>query len=93
LAKKQEQPDLIDVTPENQKKIVAAAKKYRGHLRDRVDALTKEKAAKAELLEEIKKANLQPLADGSIQTHVEGFTITVKRSKEQIEVVADEDQE
>jgi len=73
----EEQPTLIDVAPENAKEIVRAAKRYKKAQADRIAALNIEIEEKAKLLNMIKQANLQRLADGTIRCHVDGFLITV----------------
>lgn len=73
----EEQLDLIDVHPENEKEIVAAAKLYRKHLANRQAAGRKEVEQKEKILMLIKEAKLQPLEDGKIRFSSDGFTFTV----------------
>ena len=89
----QEQLDLIDVTPENSRKIVACAKRYKVAQRQRLAALEDETAEKQKLLGLIKEANLQRLDDGTIKYSVEGYTIRVQPRDELITVKDETDQE
>jgi hypothetical protein len=89
MAKKKtqgEQLDLIEVGPENSKKIKAVAHRYKAAQATRLNALEKEIAEKTELLELIKKENLQTLEGGKIQLKVDGMIITVTPRDELIRV-------
>ncbi|MCK9520402.1 MAG: hypothetical protein M0R74_15465 [Dehalococcoidia bacterium] len=83
-----EQMDLIDTAPENEKQIVAAAKKYKKISADRQALTAQEVEAKKTLLDLVKAADLQ-LVDGKIQFHVNGMTITVTPRDELIRVKED----
>ena len=84
-----EQLDLIDVTPENSKKIIAVAKRYKAAQSQRIEALQEEIAEKQKLLGLVKEANLQRLEDGKIRFRVDGMTITVTLRDELIKVKED----
>jgi len=81
-----EQLDLIDVAPENQKEIIACAKRYKKALSIRIDALAQEKKEKSKLLELIENAGLQHLPDGKIRFRVDGYKITVTPRDELVQV-------
>lgn len=85
-----EQLELIDVAPENLKKITPIAKAYRKAMRERMAAGKEEEVLKTQLQQMIKEANIQRLADGRIRFHVDGLLITVTPRDELIQVV-DED--
>lgn len=87
-----EQMDLIDVTPENQKDILATAKAYKKVQKRRIEALAEEKTLKTELLELIRQADLQPV-DGKISVNVDGYTITVTPRDELVRVKDNSDDE
>lgn len=87
-----EQLDLIDVTPENLKKIKPVAKKYKAALRRRMEAGEEEKTLKHQILDMVKEANLQRLPDGSIKFTCDGMVIKVTPRDELVQVKdADED--
>jgi hypothetical protein len=88
-----EQLELIDVAPENSKKIIAVAKRYKTALAERMAALVEEKAEKQKLLALVKEADLQPLEDGSIRFRVDGMTISITPRDELIKVKEDGDNE
>lgn len=81
-----EQLDLIDVAPENAKKILGVAKRYRAAQTQRLAALESEVAEKQKLLELIKEANLQRLEGGKIQFRCDGLIITVTPRDELVKV-------
>lgn len=82
----EEQLDLIDVAPENEKEIIACAKRYKKFQRERSEALKNEVAEKQKLLNLIEAAELSRLDDGSIKFKVDGFMITVTPRDELIRV-------
>ena len=87
------QQDLIDVHPENEKKIIAAARRYKKAQAARIKALDDEVNAKQELLQLVKEADLQRLDDGKIQFRIDGMTITVTPRDELIRVKEEEEKE
>ena len=84
-----EQLDLIDVHPENEKEIIACAKRYKKALADRQAALNREVEEKKKLKNLIEAAGLQRLDDGRIQFTVNGFTISMIPRDEKITVKED----
>lgn len=87
-----EQLDLIDVQPENQKKIKTVAKRYRAAQKARISALEKEIEEKELLLGLIREANLK-MIDGKIKFSIDGMTITVTPRDELVKVKEAEDSE
>ena len=81
-----EQLDLIDVQPKNAKEIMAATKMYKKHQADRLAAGKKEVKQKAVVLELVKNANLQPLADGVIRFELDGTLFSVTPRDELIQI-------
>jgi hypothetical protein len=86
------QGDLIDVRPENEKQIIAVAKKYKKAVRSRMAVLQDEKSLKNELLELIHAAKLKTV-DGKITLNVDGMVITVTPRDELIRVKEEGDDE
>lgn len=82
----QEQMDLIDVKTKNAKKILAYAKDYKSCQKDRIDYLAKEKELKQKVIEEIRKAKLSPMDDGTIKFTVDNFKISMKPRDELIQI-------
>ncbi len=72
-----EQGYLIDVHPENEKEILAKARAYRGAVIVRLEASKEEVELKSALLELVKDADLQPMADGKIKFSLDGLKITI----------------
>lgn len=87
-----EQLDLIDVTPEHGKAILAIAKDYKKAVSARMRAGEKEVDLKGKLLELIKKENLARLENGSIRFRLDGIIITVKPRDELITVKDESEQ-
>ena len=85
-SEKGEQLDLIDVTPDNAKELVKAAKLYKKYQAARIEAGVKEADQKAVVLELMKAANLQPLAGGKIKYEHDDFKITVTPRDELVQV-------
>ena len=81
-----EQLDLIDITPENGKAILAIAKDYKKAVAARMRMGEKEVELKGKLLELIKKENLARLENGSIRFRLDGVIITVTPRDELIKV-------
>jgi hypothetical protein len=71
------QLDLIEVGPENLKKIIPIAREYKELVSARVEILKKEVEAKQELLELVEQANLSRTKDGKIRFVADGYTITI----------------
>lgn len=86
-----EQLDLIDVTPENSKKIRAIAKKYREAQQERMAWGEDERKQKELLLAEAKNANVQASPDGVIRFRVDDITIKITPRDELVQVKFDED--
>lgn len=86
-----EQLDLIDVTPENMKKMIPIARAYRKIVKDRVQFTNKETELKNKLLQAVKDANLKRLPDGRIRFRCDGLTVTVTPCDEKISVKEDKD--
>jgi len=84
--KAQEQLELIDTKPENSKKIIAMAKRYKQAQSERVTALAEEIARKQDLLDLIKHEHLQPMEGGKIELDLDGFKITVTPRDELVKV-------
>jgi hypothetical protein len=80
------QLDLIDVTPEHGKAILAIAKDYKKVVVARMRMGEKEVDLKGKLLELIKKENLARLENGSIRFRLDGMIITVTPRDELIKV-------
>jgi multidrug resistance efflux pump len=87
-----EQLDLIEVAPENAKKIVAVARKYKSAQAERLAALEVEVAEKQNLLELVRQAKL-PLVDGKIKFKTDGYIITVTPRDELVKVKNEGEQE
>jgi uncharacterized radical SAM superfamily Fe-S cluster-containing enzyme len=86
-----EQLDLIDVTPENLKKIIPVARAYRKVVKERVEFTNRETALKADLLNLVKEAKLKRLANGKIRFKSEGLTITITPMDEKISIKEEKD--
>ncbi|HPR90420.1 MAG TPA: hypothetical protein PLD93_03185 [Synergistaceae bacterium] len=87
------QDDLFNKAPENAKKILGLARKYKSAQLDRIAALEEELKFKEALLAEIKGADLSRMEDGKIKLHLDGYTITVTPRDELIRVKEDGDEE
>lgn len=85
-----EQLDLIDVSPENAKPIIAAARVYKKLVATRQNALDKEVKQKQKILGLIKEAKLTPLEDGTTKFRYDGVTISVTPRDELVKVKEDE---
>ncbi len=83
---KGEQEELFELLGDEAKQIIAAAKLYKKYQKARIAALAKEIEQKKLILELVKKANLQVLADGKIKCRVDGMTITVTPRDELVQV-------
>ena len=84
MSKKEEKPeqggtqlDLIDVSPENAKPIIDAARLYKKFQVTRQTALNKEVKQKQQVLELVKAAKLQPLDGGKIKFEYDGVLICI----------------
>lgn len=87
-----EQLELIDVTPENLKKIKPVAKQYKAAQARRVKALDEEKALKAQIIQLVKEAKLKRLADGTIRFHCDGMLVTITPRDEVVRIKEDADE-
>ncbi len=81
-----EQLELIDVSPENAKPIIAAARAYKKHQAVRLSALAKEIKQKQVILELVKEAKLQPLDNGVIKFECDGVVISITPRDELVKV-------
>lgn len=86
-----EQLELIDVTPENLKKIIPIARAYRKIVKDRVQFTNKETELKNKLLQLVKDAELKRLPDGKIRFKCDGLTVTVTPCDEKISIKENKD--
>jgi len=86
-----EQMDLIDVTPEELKKIKPVATKYKAAMTRRTEALAEETQLKEQLLTMVKEADLTRLDDGSIRFTCDGLLITVTPRDELVRVKETDD--
>jgi hypothetical protein len=75
--KKGEQIPLIDVGPQELKKIIPLAKNYKAAVKTRVTALEEEVAYKKQLLELVEAEGLSRDAKGKIRFKADGLEITV----------------
>ncbi len=86
MTEKNEQMDLIDVSPENAKPIVEAGRKYQKYQVSRIAFGVKEKEQKELIKELVAKAELQPLAGGKIKFEYDGLRITITPRDELVQV-------
>jgi hypothetical protein len=77
-AGKGEQMPLIDVGPENLKKIAPHVRKYKAALAERMTALKLEIAEKVNILALVLEAKLKPLPNGHIKFTCEGIDIDIE---------------
>jgi hypothetical protein len=80
-----EQIPLIDVGPENLKKIAPVAREYKKVLRNRIKLLSAEVKLKQKLHGLIKQSKLKPV-DGKIKFFCEGLDIEVEYRDEVIHI-------
>lgn len=85
------QLELIDVSPENMKKIKPIARKYKATQKRRMEAGEEEADLKQQILALVKEANLTRLQDGSIRFKCDGMTITVTPRDELVKVKSEGD--
>ncbi|KKN73497.1 hypothetical protein LCGC14_0400730 [marine sediment metagenome] len=81
-----EQLDLIDVAPENAKAIIRAARLYKELQATRITALNKEITQKAEVLQLVKAAKLQPLEGGKIKFEYDNVVVSITPRDELVKV-------
>ena len=86
--KKGEQGLLLDVTPENRKKINRIAKKYKAIQHERLALTAEEVKLKTELKELIHNSGLVKLEDGSIKFSVDDWEIQLLPTEEKLTVTA-----
>ena len=89
----EEQMDLIEIHPENEKEIIKHARLYKEAQHRRIKAGKEESEQKQKLLELVEEANLQRLEGGKIQFKVDGFEIRVTPHDELIQIIEKEDGE
>ena len=87
---KGDQLDLIDITPDEAKEILASVKRYKIHQSDRLAAGKRETEEKEHVLELVKKADLQRLKDGKIKFNYGGFTVSVTPQSDLIQIKEEE---
>ena len=87
----EEQLDLIDVSPENIKEIIPAARTYQKAKVARMNATERETKAKVALLSLVKAAKLKPLDDGTIRFRCDGLIISITPRDELIKVKEEEE--
>jgi len=90
---KEEQLDLIDVQPENAKKILSIARAYKKAQQARLAALKEETDLKEKVLALVKDAKLQPLPDGTTKFKIDGMTISVKPRDELVRIIEEKEEE
>jgi hypothetical protein len=73
-----EQMDLIDVGPENLKKIAPRVRAYKAAMEQRIESLKVEVDEKGKILALVLKAKLKPLANGHIKFTCEGIDIDIE---------------
>lgn len=87
-----EQKDLIDVHPENHKKIKQLAHAYKKAQRARAEALAEEIKWKEKLLSEVKESKVTKNPDGSYKFKVDDVTISVTPRDELVRVKFEDDE-
>ena len=87
------QMDLIDVSPENIKAIVAEAKRYKVAQQQRIQFGNKEAESKQKILALLHDAKLQRLDDGKIRFQHDGLNITVTPRDEKVTVKLEDEEE
>jgi len=80
------QLDLIDVSPENAKPIIALARRYKKASAARQAALAEEVKLKGQLIDLVKAAKLQPLKGGVIKFKHNGVTVSITPRDELVKV-------
>jgi len=83
---KQEQLDLIDIAPANQKELIKHAKFYKDASTERQAWLTEEVKEKQILLGLTKEAGIKADETGVIRFKVDGYQITIKPRDELVQV-------
>lgn len=86
-----EQLPLIDVGPENLKKIVPVARRYRAAVKRRMNEGDEEVKLKVKLLQLVEEANLQRDKTGKVKFKADGMTITVTPRDNLIQVTEKKD--
>lgn len=81
-----EQMDLIDVTPEELKKIRPVVKKYKQVVKSRVALTAEEVELKNKIKEFVHASELKRLPDGSIKFRCDGFLVEVTPRDEVVKV-------
>lgn len=82
----EQQGTLMDIEPENAKEIVAAARKYKEAVGERLSWLKQEVKYKQEILELAKAAKLKRDEDGNIRFTVDGVTIKITPCDDKVSV-------
>lgn len=83
---KGEQLDLIDVSPENAKPIIALARRYKKISAARQANLAEEVKLKKQIIDLVKAAKLQPLENGVIKFAYNGVTVSITPRDELVKV-------
>lgn len=81
-----EQMELMDVSPEKAKPIVATGRVLKKLQVARASAQDKENRQKAIFLNLVEEANIQRLPDGKIKFHYDGLTVTVTPKQESVSI-------
>ena len=87
------QMDLLDVSPENIKAIVAEAKRYKAAQQQRIQFGNKEAESKQKILALLHDAKLQRLDDGKIRFQHDGLNITVTPRDEKVTVKMEDEED
>jgi len=88
-----EQMDLIDVHPENAKKIIKAAEAYKDAQGRRISALAEEKKYKQKIIDLAEQAELKPLDNGKTKFSVDGAEICITPRDKLVQVKFKKDKE
>jgi hypothetical protein len=78
--------EMFDITPENQKEILAFAKQLKKVSAKKKSLADDEKVARHELIEAVRSAGLQPMDNGVIILKINGMTITVTPKEENVKI-------
>lgn len=85
-----EQMELLEVGPENLKKIKPLARCYRAAVQARMAALEQETKYKRQILQMVHDAHLTRLDDGTIRFRCDGMTIIITPRDELVKIKEEE---
>ena len=88
-----EQMDLLDVGPENLKKIVPVAREYKRVVTQRISLTAKESELKKELQAFAHNSGLKPLPNGHIKWSCQGVTVEHIPQDERVKVTIEKEEE